>query len=170
LLHAGTPQVIHQHTNLNTHTLQELLTCLGPLPPSSQVVHLLRDSLLAMGSAQPKLAKLQLDMLLRLLAMGQVEPVMAAMEVWSKEHDASLTRHMVACVLDMVAPPYSQQFADSMLRVMQRCMVKKLKEVPQGQRMMQLLHEFAVACSGVKFQPALGPKEAALLQELLSRL
>jgi hypothetical protein len=133
------------------------------------VVHLLRDSLLALGSAQPKLAKLHLDMLLRLLAMGQVEPVMAAMDAWSMGHDASLTRHMMAAVLDMVAPPYSQQFAAAMLRVMQRCVVKKLKELPQGQRLTQLLYEFAVACSGIMFQPALGPKEAALLQELLSR-
>jgi hypothetical protein len=41
------------------------------------VVSLLRGSLLAMGSSLQELVKLQLDLLARLLAIGQVEPVMA---------------------------------------------------------------------------------------------
>jgi hypothetical protein len=55
-------------------------SCARRLP--LQVVSLLLDSLLAMGSTRQELVKLQLDLLARLLAMGQVEAVMACIAEW----------------------------------------------------------------------------------------
>jgi len=76
----------------------------------------LADALRAVGNVRPDAARALLGLALALLAAGQAGAVLAAAERWARGADPSLVRHFVFGALDVATPPYSAEFAASLIR------------------------------------------------------
>lgn len=129
---------------------------------------LFEAALRALGSQRAELAKVFLDASVVLLRdRGWSREVVEMVDCWSKDADPSLVRYIVHQLLGALQGPYSPTFAAWLLRHMTASGIRRGREGQRGDaRSAALLLEFATACGKLVFSPPLGPKEAALLQEL----
>ncbi|KAK9822993.1 hypothetical protein WJX81_003185 [Elliptochloris bilobata] len=132
----------------------------------AQIVGVLADALRGVGNARPDAARALLGLALALLTAGQTGAVLAAAERWARGADPSLVRHFVFGALDVAAPPYSPEFAASLIRLMQGSGVRRSRSGVRDSKVIARLEDFAAACAQVRFKPPLSTREAAFLQEL----
>jgi hypothetical protein len=154
---------------------------------ASGVAAALGGALAAMGVRRQELAERVLGVLAELLAGGFPAEVLAAAEDWAVGEgraDPSLVRNFVMRVLERAGPPYSQQFARPVLRLMAAGkMGVAAKRAGLGGGVLggaaaaaggtagggaaERLREFAVEClEGVGFAPPLTEEESEMLERL----
>ncbi|XP_065187876.1 negative elongation factor D-like isoform X2 [Sycon ciliatum] len=82
---------------------------------------------------QLELKKTLMDRFLHLISLGFVLPVLGYILTCTNESfDRSVLRHFVSELLDMVGPPFSQQFMDALLPVVRNAAVTSSLRVPDG--------------------------------------
>lgn len=137
-----------------------------------EVVVALQGALSAMGARRPELADRVGTLLVELLLAGHVAEVLSAAEAWAVGGaDPSLIRAFALRVLERAAPPYSQEFARPLLRLMhagKMGVAKKAGMLVIGGAV-ERLREFAAEClDGVEFAPVFSDPEIELLERLAS--
>jgi len=113
------------------------------------VLSLISSALGVMGTAPsgPDVARALLQVAVALVGAGRVEQVLEWAERWARNADASLVRVFFFGVLEIASPPYSAQFAVSMVRL--GAVGGALRQKMGSKAWMArgaLLAEFAAAC------------------------
>ncbi|EFN60006.1 hypothetical protein CHLNCDRAFT_133173 [Chlorella variabilis] len=166
-----------------------LLSLLVPRQPAlhGSLLQLVGRALGALGNTNHDMAKGFLS--IALVSAGRVFEVLRWAEEWKQSADPSLVRHLVFGVLEVSAPPYSPDFAGSMLRLMMAAGIRRQRLSTRDWAIKALLDEFAAACAqargraargrqarlgpprgrlglAVQFKPPLTAREAAFLQDI----
>ena len=101
--------IAEQHESLGGATCTLLFSCLLHDPPTDS-----DTNALAIVEIRRKL----LDCLLMLMLQGHIVPVLSAVAAWLPDADLALVRHLVQQLLNLVSPPYSFVFAESILAIL----------------------------------------------------
>eukprot|EP00887_Chlorella_sp_A99_P003095 scaffold9.g3095.t1 len=148
-----------------------LLAALVPAAPGlhPRLLGVLGAALRALGNADHDLAKGLLNVAVALVAAGRVSEVLRWAEGWAAGGaDPSLLRHLAFRILERAAPPYSAEFAGSMVRLMVAGGVRRARLGARDWGLRALLREFGAACAAVQFSPPLAAAEAQLVQDVSS--
>ncbi|PRW60315.1 Negative elongation factor D [Chlorella sorokiniana] len=145
-----------------------LLSLMVPRQPAlhTDLLQLLGRALTAMGNTNHDMAKGFLSIAVQLVSAGRVFEVLRWAEEWKARADPSLVRHLVFGILEVSAPPYSPEFAGSMLRIMMAAGIRRQRLSARDWGIKALLDEFSAACAQVQFKPPLTAREAQFLQDI----
>ncbi|KAL4427705.1 hypothetical protein ABPG75_001794 [Micractinium tetrahymenae] len=145
-----------------------ILALLVPRQPAlhGALLRLLGGALGALGNSNHDMAKGFLSIAVQLVSAGRVFEVLRWAEDWKQRADPSLVRHLVFGILEVSAPPYSPDFAGSMLRIMMSAGIRRQRLSTRDWAIKALLDEFSAACAQVQFKPPLSAREAQFLQDI----
>jgi len=100
--------VAQQHPPVRPSVLEALLECLMLTPPADSVALTIVE-----------LKRQVIDCMMILLAIGDVIPVLSALEGWLSSADLSLIRHALHRLLELAAPPFSEDFAQRIICILE---------------------------------------------------
>ena len=146
----------------------ELLECLVQVQPPlhGQVCALIGSALAAAGNAGDAGTKHLLDQAVHVALAGSSVEIIRWVEGWAAHGDAARFKCFLFMLLERAAPPYSEQFAAGILRLMSALGIKKRRMGAREGASVALLEEFSRACIDAEYAN-FGSREREALRDII---